>query len=217
MIKKWSYSRWSTYNKCPASYEWTYKFKKPRTTSPALDRGLDIHKKAENYVNGIIKSMPKELLKFESEFKYLKRDYKKGNGKTEPDISVNLNGSQATMRTTDYFIGFGDYLSFSDNCIDCIDYKTGRMYPEHRDQGHAYSTSLLTLNPKIETVNVEFWYLDKGDVTEFNYSQSDLPRMKRLWANRIDKMYADTKFKNTPHKFCGWCNRHVKNGGDCKG
>ena len=218
IIQTWSYSRYSMHDQCASQFEWHYILKKPRTSSHALERGLDTHAKAENFVNGKIKGMPKELLKFGSEFRSLKKEFSKKRGYCEPDISTNKDGSPSTRETSNYFIGFADFFHEPPkDILTVIDYKTGRQYPGHRDQGHAYSTFLLQQHPEQEAIDVEFWYLDSGDVVNFHYEQKDLPRMLQLWERRINKMYADKKYKATPHKFCGWCGRNRKNGGDCNG
>lgn len=221
MIKKWSYSRWSCYHDCPSMYEWRYILKKDKfVASPAMERGTMIHKKAENFVNGKINGLPKELKNFKKEFLSLRREYKKGNGFTEPDISMNRDHSPSTKFESDWFVGFADFAHFSDELI-VIDYKTGQKYPGHQDQGHAYSMALLAMNPNTKIINVEFWYLDDSNdetnVREFIHKQSDLPRMEKLWGNRINKMYADKKFKKTPYMWCKSCSRNEKNGGDCAG
>lgn len=215
--RRWSYSRWSKYNTCPAQYEWDYVLRLgKRVTSPAMERGLDIHKKAENFVNGKIKGLPNELKKFATEFKVLKREYKKGKGYTEPDISMNYNRTASNKKDTNYFIGFADYAHITDS-LTVIDYKTGRKYPGHKEQGCIYSLVLLCLNPKIDEVTVEFWYLDSGEVTEFAYHRKDLERLLAVWDRRINKMYNDKVFEKTPHQYCKSCNRNKRNGGDCDG
>lgn len=218
--KKWSYSRWSMYKKCPSQYHWHYILKKPRGSSRALERGLAIHAKAEEFVKGNITGFPDELKNFKKEFQTLKREFKKGNGFTEPDISLTKNFEASSKFKTDWFIGFADYAHFSDE-LTVIDYKTGKKYPDHQDQGHAYSMSLLHLNPEIEKINVEFWYLDNKDkddnITHFEHYRNELDRMTRAWQKRIDRMYSDKKFEATPNKFCNWCMRNKKNGGDCDG
>jgi len=217
IVKKWSYSRYSQYKDCPAMYQWNYLMGKKRPPpSPAMARGLDIHKKAENFVNGKITGFPDVLKQFKPEFLQLRKEFKKKKGFCEPDISMNLDGTPATMETTDYFVGFADYAHYGDE-LTVIDYKTGRQYPGHQDQGHAYSTALLKMNPQYENINVEFWYLDSGAVKEFYHTQKDLTRMEGIWQRRIDKMYADKKFEKTPYQWCKSCNRHKRNGGDCSG
>jgi len=212
--KKWSYSRVSMYLKCPAQYEWFYVLKKPRSSSPALERGLDIHKKAENYVIGDIKGMPKELENFASEFKVLKKEFKKGVGFCEPDISFTSAHEPSSKFKTDYFIGFADFAHFGE-VLTVIDYKTGKKYPEHMEQGHAYSMALLILNEDIDEVFVEFWYLDSGETTEFHYTRKELNKMISAWNARVNRMYSDKTFKPTPHKFCNWCDRFMGKNGTC--
>jgi len=216
IVKRWSYSRYSMYAKCPAQFHWHYILKKPRDSSHALERGLDIHAKAENFVNGKITGLPKELDNFAREFKALKREFNKKHGYCEPDISVDSKGKKSTKAKSDYFVGFADFFhNPPKDILTVIDYKTGKQYPDHQDQGHAYSTFLLLLNPDHEEIDVEFWYLDSGEVKHFHFTQKDLPRMLKLWERRINKMYADKLFKPTPHKFCNWCAK--KKAGKCNG
>jgi len=216
LVKRWSYSRYSMYAKCPAQFHWHYILKMPRGSSYALERGLDIHAKAENFVNGKITSLPKELVKFTPEFRALKREFKKKYGYCEPDISTNDDGTPSTRDDTNYFIGFADFFhNPPKNILTVIDYKTGKQYPEHKSQGHAYSTFLLQQNPEQKAIDVEFWYLDSGDVTEFHFTQENLSDMLALWERRINKMYADKKYLKTPHKFCNWCAK--KKAGKCNG
>jgi len=223
IIMKWSYSRWSKYHDCPSMYEWQYILKNYNfVQTPAMIRGNDIHKKAENYVNGKITGMPKELINFDPEFKALRREFKKGNGFCEPDISTNKNGTRSTRKETDYFVGFADFFHHPDGEIPTvIDYKTGRQYPSHQSQGHAYSTFLLYQHNHFPAIDVEFWYLDdknpKTNVKDFHFKQNELPKMLALWDKRISTMYNDTKFKKTPYQWCRSCPRNKDNGGDCNG
>jgi len=182
-----------------------------------MERGLDIHKKAENYVNGKITGLPNELVKFKDEFISLKKEYKAGNGFTEPDVSYNSIGKRSNGKMTDYFIGYADFLHFEGNVCTIIDYKTGKAYDEHREQGHAYGTACMVIEPAIEQVNVEFWYIDQGTSRHFEWTNKEIVEMQTLWEKRINKMYADTFFKKTPNRFCNWCQRNKKHGGDCDG
>ena len=217
-IKKWSYSRYSCYKDCPYMYEGRYILKLDKfVASPAMERGTMIHAKAENFVNGKIKGLPKELLKFAPEFKALKKEFNKGIGFCEPDISMNYDLTPSNRKKSDWFVGFADFAHFGKEELTVIDYKTGRKYPSHQDQGHAYSMALLAMNPEYEKINVEFWYLDQGEVTEFNHEQKDKDRMFNLWDRRINKMYADKNFRKTPYQWCNSCHRNKKNGGNCSG
>ena len=74
LIKAWSFSRLSDYQKCPAMAKFKYldKIVNPDDQkSEALQRGARIHELAEGYLKGTIARLPKELKSFEDEFKKL--------------------------------------------------------------------------------------------------------------------------------------------------
>lgn len=214
---KWSYSKWSMFHKCPSQYEWHYLLKKPRSTSPQLERGIDIHKKAENFVKGDITGFPDELKQFKREFVNLRKAYAEGDGFTEADISYNSDYEHCTGSVTDYFTGYIDYLHFKDLTSLVIDYKTGKSYPEHEEQGSAYANAIFINEPAIEQVTAEFWYLDYGTTKDFTWDSDDAEELKKLWDSRAKDLEKTKRFKPTPNKMCGYCMRNKKNGGDCNG
>ena len=64
LIKAWSFSRLSDYQKCPAMAKFKYldKIVNPDDQkSEALHRGARIHELAEGYLKGTIARLPKEL------------------------------------------------------------------------------------------------------------------------------------------------------------
>lgn len=223
--KYYSYSKYSTFANCPLKYRFKYKDKLPDPSGPAADRGTMIHKKAENVVNGKIKGMPKELIKFKDEIRNLKRLYKNELVSLEADISVDHNWQPCKYNDWDkvYVIGYAD-VKVEDGLIetDIIDYKTGKFYPGHFDQGHLYGTLELS-RLKVDTVNIEMYYLDSGNTFSDNSPKSmtfyrkDLARMQSIWDARFDKIAKEKRFIKTPNPLCGWCNFHVKKGGKCTG
>jgi len=216
--KKWSYSRWSMFDKCQLQYFYAYIKKLPRDmSSPALKRGLKIHKLAEDFVLGKISKLPKELRHFAGEFKALKTSCKKGQGFTEPDVSMDSRWVRSELFESDYFLGFIDYIHFNnDGSVTVIDYKTGRQYPGHRDQAHVYAMVSMALEPNITKVDVEFWYLDSGQTREWQWGRKDFETMKKIWVSRIGKMHDCKDFQAMPNKFCKWCSYNIASGGPCK-
>jgi hypothetical protein len=209
------------FDKCPRQYEHAYIDRLPRGSSPALERGLAIHKKAENYVNGIIKSLPDELKNFKKEFNELRKIYKRKEGFTEPDVSLNSLWKLSNKDDTDYLIAFIDFVFFdpSGESAIVIDYKTGKKYPGHRDQAHVYAMAALCIEPNLKQVDVEFWYLDDAseeNVQKWAWKRSDLDRMKTIWIKRIDKMHKCKEFEMKPTRLCGWCSYNKKKGGPCE-
>lgn len=215
--RKWSFTRWQMFNACPAQYEWHYLFRKPRLPSPAMDRGIKIHKLAEDYVKGSIKRLPPELKRFANEFKILKAEYKKGIGFTEPDVSINSLLKRSNRMGTDWLIAFADFIHFDNDTCTIIDYKTGRPYDKHRDQGHLYAMACLFSEPELKNIDVEFWYLDTGQTKDFFWHRGNLENMLGIWEKRTEPMFTAKKFPKKRNKFCSSCARNKKNGGDCNG
>ena len=67
-VRAWSYSALKTFEECPyRTYINKVKGVK-EVAGPAADRGSQIHQLAEDYVNGTVGEMPKELIKFKDDF-----------------------------------------------------------------------------------------------------------------------------------------------------
>lgn len=213
----WSYSRWSMFDKCAFQYHCAYIKRLPRLpASPALIRGLKIHKLAENFVLGKIRKLPKELTKFATEFNALKKICKAKKGFTEPDICMDSSWQPSSLKESDYFLGFIDFVSFGKGGITTvIDYKTGRKYPGHRDQAHVYAMVTMAFDSSIKVVDVEFWYIDSGETAHWVWGREDFEAMKKVWISRIGKMHNCKDFLATPNQFCKWCSYNMKNGGPC--
>ena len=173
-ITAWSYSALSQYEKCPRQYKYARIDKLPQPESHALERGNILHAKAEQFVKGNIKGMPKELSSFQNELKELKRLC--ADKELERDVGT------------------------------VIDYKTGKIYPHHEEQGNLYGLATFIHFPKIKIVDIEFWYFDQGGhVESFSYNKKDLPAMKKDWKNRAAVLFRETKWAPKPGNHCRWC------------
>lgn len=79
MINSVSYSKLTDFEQCPRRAKMKHIDKIAEKKAPAAERGTEIHQKAEDFVRGLIQDMPHELLKFETEFNILQREFPKGN------------------------------------------------------------------------------------------------------------------------------------------
>ena len=204
----WSYSALKLYESCPGKYAYAKIAKLPTPDAYPLMRGLEIHSKAENYLLGNIRGIPRELKKFDSEFKAIK----KLKAAPELDIAVREDWSITSWTATDTWCrGKIDAALPMDNGeADIIDFKTGRIYPDHRDQAEIYSCLMLSYyehkKKKVEIVNVEFWYLDKGITNGFSYEKKDILELKKKWEKKAEPMFLDKEFGFTPSDdACRWC------------
>lgn len=60
----WSYSKLLDFEQCKLRYKLKHIDRVPEAKSEAADRGTAIHTLAEQFVDGRMKSLPTELLKF---------------------------------------------------------------------------------------------------------------------------------------------------------
>ena len=132
----WSYSRWNLFDKCKTAFN-MYVHRKdfnlpPFKTNPAMERGNAIHAKAEQYVKGNIKGVPKELSCFKAEFNNLK----KHKAVAEQDWWFDNKWNQIEYQDWNnvWLIAKSDaHLTLDDTAI-VIDYKTGKVYDTHEQQ-----------------------------------------------------------------------------------
>lgn len=209
----WSYSRYGQYKTCPLQYFHSAVLKIRTPANAAMERGTDIHKKAEYFLNGTIKVLPDELRRFKTEFRALKR------AGADPEAGVALTKDWQLTHMKDWdgvwvrCIADADVVSGEE--ATTIDFKTGRQYPSHNDQGHLLATTKFAVLPAVKTIDVEFWYLDSGEVASRTYHRKDAARMRRAWTSRATKMLSDTTFKPTPGNHCKRCQYRDDKMGGC--
>jgi len=211
----WSYSSYSIWSGCPHRYLLEKVMRLRTPSSPQMVRGETIHKYAENFVKGLIRGIPKDLRRFETEFKTLR----KAKAKAEAPWGISPE-----WKPVDFHAGWLRLkldASLSDakgHDIHVIDYKTGRVYDTHETQSDIYAASTLPYFPKLRTVNVEFWYLDHGHLGQspFKYTLKEVQALQKDWTKKALKMLGDRRFRPTPSKeTCKWCPHRADKGGKC--
>jgi CRISPR/Cas system-associated exonuclease Cas4 (RecB family) len=218
-ITAWSYSRWNDYCLCPlkAKYKHVDKIKEPG--SAAMDRGSKIHELAEHFVKGIIRAIPAELKIFAEEFKALK----KAGATAEQDWAFNRTWEKRGWFDKDVWVRVkvDAFLLYAKSLIKkgprtnpagmlVIDYKTGKLNPDHIEQLSLYALAAFKLFKEVEAVDVELWYLDQLKVPGQNpvtktFLREDERGLQKEWEKRTIPMLSDTKFAPRPNNKCHWC------------
>jgi len=220
--KFWSFSRWKVFNECRARYEFQYLQKLEQPESKHLTRGTFVHTLAENFLD-MGGKVPKELKEFADELKAIRK-----LGAISERTLAFTKSWQETV--------FDDWA----NCwlrvkIDAditepttatvIDFKTGKPWKDTKDQSEIYAVAKMQRAKKIESVDVEFWYTDSGEVVPYFYSRiRDFKKLKQKWQARAQEMLAARTFPFTKNAYaCKYCpfrsDKELANGlaGPCEG
>jgi hypothetical protein len=217
-----SYSRLNTYRQCPLKAKFLYIDKLKEPQGEALQRGSDIHKFAEDYVKGTIKKLPPELKIYKDDFKEIITAIKK---KT---ITVDIECQWAFDKNWKSCEWFSEkawcrmmldlvYIPTKKPTeLVIIDYKTGKMRPENKEQLDLYALGAFMKYPNVEKVTAEFWYLDADEWVEEIYTKKDISRLQKHWADETKKYLNDTKFPPRANNFCRWCDFRKDAQGLCK-
>jgi hypothetical protein len=87
-----------------------------------------------------------------------------------------------------------------------IDFKTGRPYPDTKDQSELYAVGAFQSFPELESIDAEFWYLDSGEVVDYHYTRDEFKKLKRTWATRGRTLLAARQFPPTTNVYnCKYC------------
>lgn len=224
-INAWSFSRWATYQKCPFKLKCQAIDRIPEKKGPALIRGQEIHDEAENFVKGRLRTMPNSLRNFREEFNKLKKRYKDGTCKAEDMLCFDKNWNYMPGAKFEPSIWCrikkdATILLPEERHAILVDYKTGKVQPEpYWEQMDLYGLGTL-LTEDVDSVSVQLWFLDHGviqpDEADIEYTQDDVPRLKKEWNSRTKKMLSDRRFDPKPGDECRWCSFAASKGGPCK-
>lgn len=201
-VKAWSLSALQVYEQCPARYK-AERINKigDKLPSPAMERGIAIHAKGEQYLRGNIPNVPKEFEPFSKEMKNLRKL------KASPEKKMAVTKA---WKPTEFFADDAWLRLVVDAEVELpsglllIDFKTGRIYPDkHNDQSHLYSTCYLG---ECENITTEFWYLDQDDIRSASHNSSCVREYRQYWEGRVAPLFAETKWPTSPSTMgCRYC------------
>jgi CRISPR/Cas system-associated exonuclease Cas4 (RecB family) len=230
IVTSWSFSRWMDYVTCPAKFNFKHVQKLKEPPNAAMQRGTDIHKLAEDFVNGKLRTLPTELKLMARQFKDLRAQKVKT---VESQWAFKKDWTQTTWNDwTGCWLRVKmdvTYTNLQYNALVPIDHKTGKFREEKNDeymtQLHLYGTSSFYKMPEIEVVSPRLWYIDEGRIypdpeqgeDEIEFFPKDKVIMRKAWEDKVKPMFMDRTFKPTPSdRACRFCHFRKENGGPCK-
>lgn len=213
-ITQWSFSRLKDYRTCPAKARYKHVLKMKEPGNAAMDRGLEVHKQAEQVARGQIPPPP-IFSRFKDEFK---------------DLAGRKIIAEEKWALTRQWkpTGFFDKDVFLRLVLDCayliapkmviIDYKTGKVYPDHEEQLSLYALGGFSYFSDVKEITAAMWYIDspKAEKLERTYKLKELPALKKYWLAETKAMLRDTTFAPLPGNYCRWCHFRKENNGPCQ-
>lgn len=204
-----SYTQVSLYEKCPYAYHCRYVQRLKEPESEALERGKKTHDQIENYIKGKRKTL-KDVHKTS---KRLIDQMKDMEGGCEEfwhfDNQWNFVNDWSWL-----VIKMDAYGIPEDYTLRLVDWKTGKQWPNHREQLHLYATAGFSTYD-CEKVEAIASYVDTGDMMLYIWTRDQHEEMKTAWENRIKKVEDERNFKMNPGHHCRWCAFGKGKGGPC--
>lgn len=227
-LTSWSYSAYTQYNKCPHSV-FLQRIKRvrmpePDEPNPHLVKGDMVHKFSENYVKqpGRAPVLIPEVKRIAGRLKELR----KAKARVEGEWAFNRDWLPVSWFAKDAWIRMKvDALleRLAPPLINIIDYKTGKVYDDHKQQRSLYALGGLQLvqigqlarGMRHTELIAEHLYTDTGQHAKEVFHLKDLPKLKREWEKRTEQMLRDTDYKPVTGNHCRWCEYRKSNGGPC--
>lgn len=208
-----SYSRLSTFEQCPAKFDYLYVTKLVRDAgSEASEYGNRVHEVLEKYgkdeldLDSLGLEGKQTLQRWGPVVDSIKN--KSGEKYYEFNMAVDENNRPVDWFSSDVFIrSIADVLVVDGGVAYCLDYKTGKVR-ENPTQLQLFAAMVFWHFPEVETVKTSFIWLKFDEVTNASYQRKYLsalwdglkPRFDRV-QETIDLGVFDTK----PSGLCPWC------------
>lgn len=213
MKRTQSYSSISLYKKCPRAWEWRYVHGHRGPPNVRADRGTELHALLEEFFfGGPYPSANKTLMPWQRFMENLLQYEPVPEG----DLAVNKDWTPCAYDDPGAYIKGRVDLSYTDHdgVRHILDWKSGRIYPDHPEQGKAYVA--MDAVPAEKYV-ARFVYLDLPVQTKHNtYVRGQRMDFQRTLNNLISKIELDTTYEPTPSPdSCRYCELSFKRGGNC--
>jgi hypothetical protein len=174
------------------------------------ERGTRIHEAAELFVKGGVELLP-ELNKFAEGLTNLRTAFQEKAVTVEGEWALDRNWSPVAWGSDTAWVRMKLDVFHQLNATDArvIDHKTGKRIGnelKHTEQGQLYQLAAFMRVPELTKIDVEFWYLDLGEVDKKTYTREQGMRYIEKFEKRGLAMTECLEFKPNPNKFtCRWC------------
>jgi hypothetical protein len=240
-LTSWSYSVYTQYLKCPFSVclDKIQRVRIVEPPNPAFAKGDRVHALTDTYIGGVgrkpalVEELPparKGELPIQINLKAIQPTLdimRKAKARTEQEWCFNQQ-----WLPTGWLAGDAWLRIKTDVCADTvepptvniIDWKTGKVYPDHAQQRSLYGLGGLLLvqigvlagGSKAVDLTAQHVYTDTGQSATEKFKMKDLKPLQKEWLARIKAMMTDTEYKAKPGPACRYCRFGKSKGGPCQ-
>lgn len=208
-ILPWSYSRLSTYEKCPAKLKFSLSL--PRgAMHPAAQRGTDVHATVEDFLTGASKKLHEVVEQFRHVFEKVRNH----DPFVEHKIAVNEKWKLANWDDC-WGRAVIDAAYIDGDSVEILEWKTGRVYEDHQEQRKLYLLFSMVQWPAAQNYRVQTYYFDQGKKLKLEMEKDDVLRIKDDFNARISIMAGDDIMAPRPGEACRFCDYSRYKSGPC--
>lgn len=222
-VTAWSVSRFADYDRCPLFFREKHVTKTIKfETSPAMERGNEIHKGIAAWLTGQAEGCPREAFQNPRAEQVLMemRQIPQNNIVVEQQWGFTAHwkptgwfGSDTWLRV---ILDVG--LMYPDNTAEVVDFKTGKRYGHNEDQMELFALGTMCKWTPVTHVTTRLIYLDeKGqNIEEFGeFPATHKQRLIDKWTKKVEPMFTDKVFAPRPNDKCKYCPLAKSAGGMC--
>tara|TARA_R110000803_G_scaffold114284_2_gene182736 strand:- start:6971 stop:7663 length:693 start_codon:yes stop_codon:yes gene_type:complete len=208
-----SYSRLSTFEQCPAQFDYLYVSKRVKGSSnEASDYGNRVHEvlelkgKGELDTAGLSTEGKQTIEKWGGVVdKIMARS---GDKLFEHQMAVNADLQPVDWFAKDVWIrSIADVLVVDGDTAYCLDYKTGKV-KENPTQLQLFAAMVFWHFPEVTKVKTSFLWLRFNEITNATYERRFLDSLWRALSPRFYKVQEIVDlgvFPTKPSGLCPWC------------
>jgi hypothetical protein len=226
-LTSWSFSVYTQYVKCPFSV-CLDKIQRIRITepeNPAFVKGNRVHDAAAVFAGG--KGKPPKLVEELSPIKDVLVDIRKQKPRVEQEWAFDRQWNAVDWRDWEraWLRIKTDVCADSEDppTVNVIDWKTGKVHDEHKQQRSLYALGGLQLvqlgvlagGSKKTVLTAQHVYVDTGQRATEIFPFKRLVSLKTEWLARIERMMKDTVYTPKTGSHCRWCKYRKSAGGPC--
>lgn len=217
-----SFSSYKLWNKCPAAWRHRYIDKIDDPPGPAAQRGSRLHKAAERFFTGDIPAerLPQQFTPFLADIReaMIHAPAAEAEWLCGPDWLPVHPDNEGRVPALTWIKAVIDLSWINARALHIVDFKSGRTYPDHKDQLELYCIMGAARFPHVNTVTACAWYLDQGIVDmRVTHARPWLEALRGPWAEKLCALEADDQLLATPSiQNCKYCGYAKSRGGPCE-